>query len=182
MGLRLSSRCRLCRTERWRTPMTASRIPPEPASFTSPIIDCEPPPVGITACPPPSPAALHRRTPRPSPCPSGGWAPSLRGECPQRSGAPRPLAAPRGGGVRRRGAAPRDGGRGPAQAHRPIASAGGSRAHRHGHRVDASAAYRRRDATTSPAAHGRRRGGRGVRLLHPRTARTRRRGTDRTAP
>jgi Family of unknown function (DUF6459) len=45
--------------------MTSSRIPPEPASFTSPIIDCEPPPVGITACPPPSPAALHRRTPRP---------------------------------------------------------------------------------------------------------------------
>ena len=45
--------------------MTASRIPPEPPSFTSPIIDCEPPPVGITACPPPSPAALHRRTPRP---------------------------------------------------------------------------------------------------------------------
>src|SRR4029077_17059652 len=78
MGLRLSSRCRLCRTERWRTPMTASRIPPDPASLTSPIIDCEPPPVGITACPPLSPAALHRRTPRPSPCPSGGWAPSLR--------------------------------------------------------------------------------------------------------
>ena len=25
--------------------MTASRIPPEPASFTTPIIDCEPPPV-----------------------------------------------------------------------------------------------------------------------------------------
>ena len=45
--------------------MTASRIPPEPASFTAPIIDCEPPPVGITACPPPSPAALHRRAPRP---------------------------------------------------------------------------------------------------------------------
>jgi Family of unknown function (DUF6459) len=45
--------------------MTASRTPPEPASFTTPIIDCEPPPVGITACPPPSPAALHRRTPRP---------------------------------------------------------------------------------------------------------------------
>jgi hypothetical protein len=44
--------------------MTASRIPPEPASFTTPIIDCEPPPVGITACPPPSPAALHRRTAR----------------------------------------------------------------------------------------------------------------------
>ena len=44
--------------------MTASRIPPDPVSFTTPIIDCEPPPVGITACPPPSPAALHRRTAR----------------------------------------------------------------------------------------------------------------------
>jgi hypothetical protein len=44
--------------------MTASRIPFEPVSFTTPIIDCEPPPVGITACPPPSLAALHRRTPR----------------------------------------------------------------------------------------------------------------------
>ena len=64
--------------------MTASRISSEPVSLTTPIIDCEPPPVGITACPPPSPAALHRRTPRPSPCPSGGWAPSLRGEYPQR--------------------------------------------------------------------------------------------------
>src|SRR5215212_2227259 len=65
MGLRLSSRCRLCRADRWRAPMTASPIPPEQASLTSPIIDCEPPPVGITACPPPSPAALHRHTPRP---------------------------------------------------------------------------------------------------------------------
>jgi hypothetical protein len=45
--------------------MTASRIPHESPSLTTPIIDCEPPPVGITACPPPSPAALHRRTPRP---------------------------------------------------------------------------------------------------------------------
>ena len=42
--------------------MTASRIPSHPASFTTPIIDCEPPPVGITACPPPTPAALHRRS------------------------------------------------------------------------------------------------------------------------
>jgi hypothetical protein len=63
--------------------MTASRIPPEPVSLTTPIIDCEPPPVGITACPPPSPAALHRRTPRPSP--------SLRGEYPQRT-VPRPVS------------------------------------------------------------------------------------------
>ncbi len=45
--------------------MTASRISPEPLSLTTPIIDCEPPPVGISACPPPSPAALHRRTTRP---------------------------------------------------------------------------------------------------------------------
>ncbi|MDT5208874.1 MAG: hypothetical protein QOF67_1289 [Mycobacterium sp.] len=44
--------------------MTASQIPPDPGSLTTPIIDCEPPPVGITACPPPSPAALHRRTAR----------------------------------------------------------------------------------------------------------------------
>jgi len=46
--------------------MTASRIPPERASLTSPIIDYEPTPapLGITPCPPPSPAALHRRTPR----------------------------------------------------------------------------------------------------------------------
>jgi hypothetical protein len=70
--------------------MTASRISLEPASFTSPIIDCEPPPVGITACPPPSPAALHRRTPRPSPFPSGGRTAGLRGEYPQRP-VPRPV-------------------------------------------------------------------------------------------
>jgi hypothetical protein len=73
--------------------MTASRIPPERVSFTSPIIDYEPPPIGYpqvlnvagqaAPCPPPSPAALHRRTPRPSPCPSGGWGPSLRREYPQ---------------------------------------------------------------------------------------------------
>jgi hypothetical protein len=53
--------------------MTASRIPHEPASLTTPIIDCEPPPVGIAACPPPSPGALHRRTPRSIrsvPCPA----------------------------------------------------------------------------------------------------------------
>jgi len=45
--------------------MTASRIPFEPVSLTTPIIDCEPPPVGLTACPPPSLAALHRRSTRP---------------------------------------------------------------------------------------------------------------------
>jgi hypothetical protein len=44
--------------------MTGSRIPSEPVSITTPIIDCEPPPVGLTACPPPSPAALHRRSTR----------------------------------------------------------------------------------------------------------------------
>jgi hypothetical protein len=45
--------------------MTASPYSPEPTSFTSPIVDYEPAPVGVTACPPPSPAALHRRMPRP---------------------------------------------------------------------------------------------------------------------
>src|SRR3954471_10397969 len=45
--------------------LTASGIFQERPSLTTPIIDCEPPPVGVTACPPPSPAALHRRTPRP---------------------------------------------------------------------------------------------------------------------
>jgi hypothetical protein len=44
--------------------MTASRIPSEPVAFTTPIIDCEPPPVGLAACPPPTSAALHRRTAR----------------------------------------------------------------------------------------------------------------------
>jgi hypothetical protein len=63
--------------------MTASRISPDPASLTTPIIDCEPPPVGITACPPPSPAALHRRTAHAAPWPSGG-------RHPQRS-VPRPV-------------------------------------------------------------------------------------------
>ncbi|MDX1888607.1 Rv3235 family protein [Mycolicibacterium sp. 050158] len=48
--------------------MTASRIPTRRTSFTSPVVDYEPPPVGLpaaVACPPPSPAALHRHTPRP---------------------------------------------------------------------------------------------------------------------
>lgn len=45
--------------------MTASRVPPDPTSLTSPIVDYEPAPICVTACPPPSPAALHRRTPRP---------------------------------------------------------------------------------------------------------------------
>jgi uncharacterized protein DUF6459 len=55
--------------------VTASRLPAAQTSpvaslapsrsFTSPIIDYEPPPVGMAAlCPPPSPAALHRHTPR----------------------------------------------------------------------------------------------------------------------
>jgi hypothetical protein len=58
----------------WRLTVTASRIPtshPSPVAslapahpFTSPIIDYEPPLVGAPACPPPTPAALHRHTPR----------------------------------------------------------------------------------------------------------------------
>ena len=48
--------------------MTASRIPSRRTSFTSPVVDYEPPPLGgppAGACAPPSPAALHRHTPRP---------------------------------------------------------------------------------------------------------------------
>ncbi|HEX2284605.1 MAG TPA: Rv3235 family protein, partial [Mycobacterium sp.] len=45
--------------------MTASRTPSEPTSLVSPVIDYEPPPIGATACPPPTPAALRRRTARP---------------------------------------------------------------------------------------------------------------------
>jgi hypothetical protein len=53
--------------------MTASRTPAERTSFVSPVIDYEPPPVAATPtltghaapCPPPSPTALRRRTPRP---------------------------------------------------------------------------------------------------------------------
>jgi hypothetical protein len=49
--------------------VTSSRIPAAPISpvpsFTSPIIDYEPPLVGMAAaCPPPTSAALHRHTPR----------------------------------------------------------------------------------------------------------------------
>jgi Family of unknown function (DUF6459) len=54
--------------------VTASRIPTEPASYVSPIVDYEPAPVGQHSppCPPPTPAALHRPTPRPlRPVPSG---------------------------------------------------------------------------------------------------------------
>ncbi|HJT92453.1 MAG TPA: hypothetical protein VJ777_10975, partial [Mycobacterium sp.] len=79
------------RADRWRASMTASRIPSERTSFTSPIINYEPAPLGAALCPPPSPAALHRSTPRRSPCPSGGWGPGLRGEYSQRPVASRPL-------------------------------------------------------------------------------------------
>lgn len=53
--------------------MTTSRIPIRRTPLTSPVIDYEPPPVVPGACPPPSPAALHRRTPRhlrPAPVPA----------------------------------------------------------------------------------------------------------------
>lgn len=48
--------------------MTASRVPTRRTTFTSPVVDYEPPPVGVpatAACPPPSPSALHRHTSRP---------------------------------------------------------------------------------------------------------------------
>lgn len=45
--------------------MSTSRIPTRRTPLTAPVIDYEPPPVAPGTCPPPSPAALHRRTPRP---------------------------------------------------------------------------------------------------------------------
>ena len=53
--------------------MTAAHRPARRTSFTSPVIDCEPPPLGAPAggaCPTPSPAAMRRptlRTLRPVP-------------------------------------------------------------------------------------------------------------------
>ncbi|MCZ8379349.1 Rv3235 family protein [Mycobacterium sp. CPCC 205372] len=47
-------------------PSHTTRSPAARGSFTSPVIDYEPAPAPVTGpCPPPSPAALHRRTPRP---------------------------------------------------------------------------------------------------------------------
>ncbi len=42
--------------------MTASPIPFKPGAFTAPVVDYEPPPLGVggSPCPTPSPAALHR--------------------------------------------------------------------------------------------------------------------------
>jgi hypothetical protein len=42
--------------------LTASRNPREHNPFTTPLVDYEPPPVGATACPPPTSAAPHRHT------------------------------------------------------------------------------------------------------------------------
>ena len=53
--------------------MTPSRSPAEtaPTALVAPVIDCEPPPVGVGACPPPTPKTLHRR-------PSGGPGAGVR--------------------------------------------------------------------------------------------------------
>ena len=109
----------------------------------APIIDYEPPPVGITACPAP-PLDVAGRSP----------VPALH-----RHHAPAPVAAPRraapdrhrrgGGRLRRRGAAPGARGRRPAQAHRAASTARDARAHRHGlragqgRRTDKAAVLRR---------------------------------------
>lgn len=42
--------------------MTAST---EQTALIAPVIDCEPAPIGVGACRPPTPKALRRRTPRP---------------------------------------------------------------------------------------------------------------------
>jgi hypothetical protein len=58
--------------------VTTSRIPTRRPQLTSPVVDYEPPPVVPGACPPPSPAALRRRTPRqlrPLPVPAADIGP-----------------------------------------------------------------------------------------------------------
>lgn len=45
--------------------MTSLRNPIDPGPLISPVIDCEPPPEGVTACRPVTPKALRRRPPRP---------------------------------------------------------------------------------------------------------------------
>ena len=86
------------RLDRWRTLVTAARIPTRRTSLTSPVVDYEPPPVpGLPTgpCPPPSPAALRRRTPRPlRPVPRLGAGDRRRG------------SAARSGRLRRRRTAP----------------------------------------------------------------------------
>ncbi|ULE33572.1 Rv3235 family protein [Mycobacterium sp. IDR2000157661] len=45
--------------------MTSSRTSAAPGALISPVIDCEPPPVGVAVCGPVRPKALRRRAPRP---------------------------------------------------------------------------------------------------------------------
>ena len=56
------------RTDRWRGPLTASQIPFEPGAFTAPVVDYEPPPIGVAAAPPLDVAGVsvprRRRLPR----------------------------------------------------------------------------------------------------------------------
>ncbi|MCV7280087.1 hypothetical protein H7J88_10550 [Mycolicibacterium flavescens] len=69
--------------------MTASRIhpsapPAETPALVAPVVDFEPPPVGVAACPPPRSAALRRRSP------TAGRGP--RQEHLRRAAAPEPAA------------------------------------------------------------------------------------------
>jgi hypothetical protein len=77
------------RLDRWSTAVTAAHAPTRRISFTSPVVDYEPPPVSAlpaAPCPPRLPAALHRHTRRalrpvaePRPVdPSHGEAPAPR--------------------------------------------------------------------------------------------------------
>jgi Family of unknown function (DUF6459) len=83
--------------------LTASPIPFEAGAFTAPVVDYEPPPLGVAELNVAGRAApkLNVAGPAacpPSPYPSGGWGPSLQGECPQSSaalhGSPRRVLLP----------------------------------------------------------------------------------------
>ena len=70
--------------------MTAARIPTRSTPFTEPVVDYEPAPVGAPSpglCPQPSPAAIHRHTPRALRAVPAAPAPAVRTPEPPRAAA-----------------------------------------------------------------------------------------------
>ena len=147
-----------CRVDRWRASDDRIRVrPPDRPSLVSPVIDYEPPPVGVSACRS-TPALRGDRARR-----------AATGPHPHRA-AMRPHRTPRSCSPTRRCAGAR--GHRPAPARRPAAAAAGARAGRHRDRrlarvaATTAAATLRRVRLRMVDGDGERR--RGVRDLHPR--------------
>ena len=151
--------------------MTASPIPFKPGAFTAPVVDYEPPPLGVgVPCPTPSPCRAAPVASAPA-APVDHAAPSVAAPRGFRS-----CAASGGGYLRRRGTAPGTGGDRSTQADRSTPPVADAPAAGHGVRADADGGPERRRccgecgcapppwtiATT--ANHGRR----GVRDVYPR--------------